>query len=146
MQDAIKREADEPLSGLPETPLNVPLYKQLPAWPLAKCLLRLTWERLLNTWCIWSGAFRSFRGHIRIQSPKEMPHQTVGVLLEWTRHGYVANTRTPARIESIRRLSAKYPWVDIVDHRIFLEGFDAGEQYVRGTLGIQIEQQDEIPS
>ena len=48
MRNAIKIAADALPSDLPEIPQNVPLYKQLSGRPLAKCLLRLTWERLLN--------------------------------------------------------------------------------------------------
>ena len=42
---------------------------------------------------------------------------------------YQANTRTLARAEGIKRLQATRPWADIEDLRIFLEGFDAGEEY-----------------
>jgi hypothetical protein len=37
--------------------------------------------------------------------------------------------RTQARSLDTSRLEAKYPWVDTVDVRMFLEGFDAGERW-----------------
>jgi hypothetical protein len=40
-------------------------------------------------------------------------------------------SRTIARMRGRDTLLAKYPWMDLVDHQIFLEGFDAGEQYGR---------------
>lgn len=138
MRNAIKIAADALPSDLPEIPQNVPLYKQLSGRPLAKCLLRLTWERLLNTWCIWHGAFRSCCGHIRIQSPTEMPHLSLGpAQLLWSDGSQRLAPRTLARSESTESLSAKYPWVDIVDLRMFLMGFDAGESYARSTSGTE---------
>lgn len=35
---------------------------------------------------------------------------------------------TSARVAGIESLQATYPWVDIVDLRIYLEGFEAGER------------------
>jgi hypothetical protein len=37
-------------------------------------------------------------------------------------------------MRGIETLSAKYHWVDIPDRRIFLEGFDAGEQWAQSKL------------
>jgi hypothetical protein len=42
---------------------------------------------------------------------------------------YQANARTLARAEGIKKLQAIHQWVDIADLRIFLMGFDAGEEY-----------------
>jgi hypothetical protein len=36
---------------------------------------------------------------------------------------------TRVRIEGIETLQAKYRWLDIVDLRIYLEGFEAGETF-----------------
>ena len=47
---------------------------------------------------------------------------------------YVANRRTTARVEGIRKFLATHPWVDSVDLRIFLSGFDAGEEYYRAVF------------
>lgn len=44
------------------------------------------------------------------------------------------NTRTLARSMYTQMLLAKYPWLDIFDLRIFLLGFDAGEQWSRCNL------------
>ena len=41
----------------------------------------------------------------------------------------VQESRTTARSEGIRNLSAKYPWTDLFDHQMFLDGFEAGERY-----------------
>src|ERR1039458_398229 len=36
--------------------------------------------------------------------------------------------RTIARSKGIDTELAKYPWTDLIDHQIFLDGFDAGER------------------
>jgi len=41
--------------------------------------------------------------------------------------------RTQIRSFDIQKLQAIYPWVDILELRIFLMGFDAGEQWVLGS-------------
>jgi hypothetical protein len=35
-------------------------------------------------------------------------------------------------MRGIDTLLAKYPWMDLIDRQIFLDGFDAGEQYRAG--------------
>jgi hypothetical protein len=115
--------AEFPISQQPD----VHLCRQLHGWRLAKNVLRLTASRLVNIWCIWSGAIRSCLGHIQIQSATETPHVTLGPLFERCLDGsYRELLRTRACGEDIERLSANFPWVDFVDRRIFLMGFDAG--------------------
>jgi hypothetical protein len=48
----------------------------------------------------------------------------------------VLNARTIARDEYTQALSAIYPWTDIADLRIFLMGFEAGEQWSLHHRGI----------
>lgn len=48
-----------------------------------------------------------------------------------------ALSRTDARIQSTDNLLAKHRWADVEDVRIFLEGFDAGERWLRDTLSKQ---------
>jgi hypothetical protein len=45
------------------------------------------------------------------------------------------NTGTLALAACIESLSATYPWADIVDLRILLIGFDAGERWILDTMG-----------
>lgn len=40
---------------------------------------------------------------------------------------------TQARMSGIKILLAKYPWLDLFDRQIFLNGFEAGERY-RGSI------------
>jgi hypothetical protein len=50
------------------------------------------------------------------------------------------NEHTLARAEGIERLLARYPHADNLDLQLFLEGFEAGEQYCisrRGTSNNQ---------
>jgi hypothetical protein len=140
MQTTITTEADVQLDGHCVPSRDVPLYKQLSGWRLAKCLLRRMVWRLSNIWCIWSGTVHSFLGHIRLQSPKETPRVDFGSALMLGPDGLlVPRPSTCARIDSIGKLEAKYPWIDFVDRRIFLEGFDAGEQLGHSIQGTEIE-------
>lgn len=74
-------------------------------------------------------SLRSVLGHIRLQYEEGVV--SAGQALEQGEDQSVQrNRRTLARIVGIEELSAKYPWMDHVDYRMFLEGFDAGEQWV----------------
>jgi hypothetical protein len=135
MQSAITSPADPSSSEIRETQQYAHLYRGLSGWPLARHQLRRTLERLSNIWCIWSGAARSFVWHIRIQSATEIPSETLGPAPVLSPDGLLLDQPgTRARVEGIRNLSAKYPWVDIVHHRIFLMGFDAGARMSDGNL------------
>jgi hypothetical protein len=57
--------------------------------------------------------------------------------------GFQPNTRTHARAEYIAALLAIHPWADIVDQRIFLMGFDAGEQWTLYTMGKESDKRPE---
>jgi hypothetical protein len=147
MQTIITNPANSRLSEIRGTPLHVPLYSQLWGWRLVKHLVRLTGARLLNIWCIWSGAARSFVWHIRIQSTREIPHVILGPASLLSPEGLILDQPgTHARAEGIRSLSAKYPWVDIVHQRVFLMGFDAGEQMHVRNRRTESDKHSEIPS
>ncbi len=96
---------------------------------IRRSLLQLR-ERLLHRWCIYRGAFRSFRGHIQIQAAIGQAKADFGpaTLIEQSGHR-VPNHRTIARSLYTEMLRATHPWVDMTDVRIFLMGFDAGEQW-----------------
>lgn len=84
---------------------------------------------LVPVLCRWYAAFRSFRGHIRIQSATVGGRVDLGCAVQLEDGCYQANTRTLARAAGIEKLQAIHRWVDIVDLRIFLMGFEAGEEY-----------------
>lgn len=73
-------------------------------------------------------AFRSLCGHIRTQLP--IGPQVLYLGQSILQEGILRPTSGAlARREYIQILRATFPWVDIVDQRIFLMGFDAGEQW-----------------
>jgi hypothetical protein len=73
---------------------------------------------------------------VRIRSIRAYKPIDFGPALRCREDGsWHANERTDARSKSIDMLLAKYPWADIEDARMFLEGFDAGEKWALGTLG-----------
>ena len=109
--------------------LHAPRYRGPSLWFLTRHVIHLLAFRLLNIWCIWSGAARSFVWHIRIQSPTEPLRVDLGPAPLLLPDGLLLDQPgTRARAEGIRNLSAKDPWADIVHQQIFLMGFDAGEQ------------------
>lgn len=83
----------------------------------------------------WYAAFRSFRAHIRIQSPRMGSYFDLGPLGHFRDGRYQNHERIQFRAEGIEKLRAKSPWVDSVDCRVFLLGFDAGEKYSTAVTG-----------
>lgn len=81
---------------------------------------------------IWCGAFRSLIGHIESQSARVPFSVDFGPALQVGANGqYQPNERTLARALCTEKLRAIYPWVDTVDLRVFLMGFDEGERCAR---------------
>jgi len=93
--------------------------------------LRQFREHLWLLWCRLSSALRSFRGHIESQDARGFLCVNIGPAFRPCppTGPYVPNERTSARSQYMQRLKAIYPWVDTVDLRLFLMGFDAGEQW-----------------
>jgi hypothetical protein len=131
MLQAQDQKQVSPLASSPvAAPSYAPKYKRLSA--------RLEWQHLRYRWrlrfqatmCIWRNAVDSFLGHIRSQSTRELPSVDYGPAFL---HPHVwplrANIRTHARAEYTRGLLAVHPWADTVDRRMFLLGFDAGEEW-----------------
>lgn len=114
---------------------NVHLRTKVPIWTRIRRRVLPRVVRLLNIWCIWSGAIRSLVGRIRIQSPTETPHADLGIGCEQCPDGnFRVPIRTQHRVQGIQRLEATFPWVDFVDRQIFLMGFDAAEQFYDSHL------------
>ena len=68
------------------------------SWIALRSLLSRFRMRLFCSWCIWKSAYDSFRGHIRTQSPRELPFVDFGPCLDFDRTQQLSlNTRTLAR-------------------------------------------------
>jgi hypothetical protein len=98
-------------------------------WGSSSLRLSKLFPNLVPLLCRWYAAFRSFRGHIRIQSATSAGRVHLGPSVQFRDGCYQANTRTLARAEGIEKLQATHQWVDIGDLHIFLMGFEAGEEY-----------------
>jgi len=92
---------------------------------------------LLATMEILRNALRSFREHMRIRpsrdsfldlTPPSLPVQSEE-LPEWV--------RINARLAGIEQLESTHPWVDLVDRRMFLLGFDAAELWNASRIRIE---------
>src|SRR5208282_469404 len=80
----------------------------------------LSWKNLKALPCRWYAAFRSFRGHIRIQSSKMAEWVHLGPKYTLQGQCLLPNARTQARGQGIKILRSKYAWVDSVDCQVFL--------------------------
>jgi hypothetical protein len=132
-----KTPADSPLSS-PSVASSRVRGSGNRVWDLRSIIGRLLGLRYLlsDTWYIWASSVRSFRGHISLQSPIESD-PGVGPLFVRGAEGESLQrcTRTLARMIYIEMLLATHPWCDKPDLRIFLMGFDAGEEWSCDTSG-----------
>jgi len=101
-------------------------------WDLLAIYESLSWANLVALLRRWYAAFRSFRGHIQLVSPRMGGWVEVGAACRLQGKRLVPNERTLASVESIKKLLSIHPWADPVDCRIFLLGFEAGERYNMG--------------
>ena len=105
------------------------------SYPIRYRLHRLG-RRLSILWCVWQSSYMSFLGHMKNHNAKDFPSVCFGPALERLPDGSLRPVvRTQARTIGIDTLRATYPWVDTVDSRMFLMGFDAGEQWSRSSQG-----------
>jgi hypothetical protein len=89
--------------------------------------------RFLNKTHICAASIRSCCGHICSQSSRGIALD-VGFGVSTDRpEGFREILRTDARTRCIEKLLAIRPWVDFVDLQIFLEGFDAGDEFASRT-------------
>ena len=95
-------------------------------------LLRLR-HGLLDKWYIVYMAFRSLHGRIWLQFAKGLQ----GVNLGPRYHLKNLNVETASRRLYTKRLLEILPWVDFQDLRIFLMGFEAGEEFACCNAGKQ---------
>ena len=89
---------------------------------------------------LWNRAnatLRSARGHWKIQSTTKHFGVDFGPALQCLPDGsYQPRIETQARIHGIDSLLATLPWADIVDMKIFLDGFEAGAQWCRNNQNL----------
>jgi hypothetical protein len=101
-------------------------------------VVALAW-RVYTIAHIWCASIRSCFGHIRSQSSKAISFEMIGSTTVWDQESrtYRSNPSAIARILYTKMLSATFwDWADTIDLRMFLMGFDAGEQWTRCTQGI----------
>lgn len=85
-------------------------------------------ENVLNRTYITLFALRSFRGHLSAAIAAKRYLLDAGPAFEPV-EPFLPNRRTIARISGIEALRATHPWVDHTDLRMFLAGFEAGEEW-----------------
>jgi len=147
-QASIKTETSQPSFSLSQKQKRVPLRKIIGWRAASRILLARLQDYLETSKCIWIAAFRSFRAHIRTQSAKGGIGVYMGLALVETPSGsFEPNPRTIARSLYIEMLQATHAkWADSVDLRIFLMGFDAGEQWALHTADKENDKRPDIAS
>jgi hypothetical protein len=126
-----------------ESPESIPCSKpnrdpRKAQWGLFAIFDSLSWANLAALLRRWYAAFRSFRGHIQLVSPRMGGWVEAGPACRLQGKHLVRNERTLASVESIKKLLSIHPWADPVDCRIFLLGFEAGEKYNMGRVRYRI--------
>jgi hypothetical protein len=90
----------------------------------------------IRFWYALRLASGSFFGCTRILLSKKHWAVDFGPLLERLPCGcLVPDERTDARSAGTQEIESRYPWANIVELQMFLEGFDMGEQFARRTSG-----------
>lgn len=101
---------------------------------LSRCRLTDLLIRLRRKWIIIRLAFGSLLGHIRLQPSTTIlslpgPIHRYGQVWPRGAHSYIARSFYRQMVSHL------YPWADTVDLRLFLMGFDAGEQWLLHISG-----------
>ena len=92
--------------------------------------------------CILLCALRSCRGHIGTALQED--NYGVGFGPVFDQDGLL-DERTHSRILSTENLRSRYRWMDALDSRIFLAGFNAGEQFALRSEDMQSGKQEPVP-
>lgn len=82
---------------------------------------------------------------IPIRSPKTSGSVDLGTLGTFRDGRYQNCERIRFRAEGIETLRTNFPWVDSVDIRMFLMGFDVGEKYSTAVENRRIDDSPEAP-
>jgi hypothetical protein len=136
VQWSIRNPFSQRASCLPETrndgrEFRIPLRGI--CWLRFHILLRAS--QFLNACSIVRSSLCSFRGHICSQSTKEPAFLGLdSVPLQHQKGRLYVPPQTIARIQGIDKVMAIYPWVDVVDLRMFLSGFEAAERFYGDSL------------
>ena len=84
----------------------------------------------IRFWYALRLASDSFFGCIQILLAKKSWGADLGPAYRQLPNGcLVANERSDVRSEGIQKLESRYPWANTVELEMYLEGFDAGEQF-----------------
>ena len=132
---------------MPNTNIATRLQNAVRRAPVATSPLVLASPRLksfpkhaIALWSICSTTLASAYGHWKTRIGVKSRTVVFGPAFRRLPDGsLLPEERTIARSKCIDNLLAIHPWADLVDVQIFLEGFDAGEQWCRHTFGLDSE-------
>lgn len=125
-QSPNRAQSPQPTSILPS---NIACDRRTSFWERNTRAVRVCLAKWSFRMYIVRGVFHSALVRIRLLCAKEGTHVDLGPAPMVLNDGSRTNTRTRSRAEGIQMLLAKYYWADSLDLRIFLDGFDAGEEF-----------------
>ena len=121
---------------VPRKELQLPVPKRAhlrmpaPVWKRAKVWLCQQPYILLLFWYELRLCFGSYVCHMRTLLSRKHYRSDLGIFLPVAPDGHLtANIRMDVREVGIQELETLYPWASNVESAIFLQGFDAGEQF-----------------
>lgn len=131
MSNSLRYPATQPLESqdTPQSWLHAPRRRRVSARRLLPQSLWFLLTHLLRFGCALRLATRSAVGHMAVLLSKKQWAVDLGGSRRRPNGFAVPDERTIFRSRCIQELNSRYPWANMVERTLFLEGFDKGEEF-----------------